>query len=254
MYANYKNCLNTSMRDIRIYQNCELSLNTTVQLDVQAARHIAQVLRMPEGAEIILFNGTGNDYLARIVSISKKETMVHIHDRFYKDTESSLRVHLFQGLSKGDRMDTAIQKSVELGANYITPMLCEHTVVRTSSDRNDKKQAHWMNIIINACEQSGRSLIPELFPTTGFNLALSSLESSQTLLLHPDSPYSISNVPIDNGKINLMIGPEGGFSENEISRAETEGVKLVSIGKRILRTETAPVAALSVLQARFGDY
>lgn len=249
-----KSHLDTSMRSIRIYQNSELSPGVTASLDESATRHIGQVLRMSVGDEVVLFNGNGFDYPARITNISKKHIEVHLQAVVNNDTESGLIVHLFQGISKGDRMDTAIQKSVELGVNFITPIICEHTVARTSRERTDKKLAHWMNIIINACEQSGRAKLPELLPVESFESAINDTEPAQTLMLHPNQLISVSNVPLEKRRINLLIGPEGGFSEHEIKVAEDKCVRLVSMGKRILRTETAPVAALSVLQSRFGDY
>jgi 16S rRNA (uracil1498-N3)-methyltransferase len=242
------------MRDIRIFQDCELSLDTPIRLDDRASRHLGQVLRLAAGDELIVFNGNGNDYISRIASVDKKKVDLHIMDMVQNHSESELDVHLFQGVSKGDRMDTAIQKSVELGISSITPIICERTVVRTSDDRNNKKLQHWRNIIISACEQSGRARIPELYPITDYQTALDSMLPEQTVLLHPNQPEKISQVSIENKHINLVIGPEGGFSDREVELAGNAGVKLVTIGRRILRTETAPIAALSVLQARFGDY
>jgi len=242
------------MRDVRIYQDCELSAGISITLDEKASRHLAQALRLVEGDELLLFNGTGKDYPARIGSVSKKRVEVSILDALENHAESKLDVHLYQGISKGDRMDTAIQKSVELGVQRIIPVVCERTVVRTSTERSDKKIAHWQNIVINACEQSGRARIPEVAPVLDFNSALDSLTDGQSILLHPNLTDSISNTALDGKRIHLFIGPEGGFSDQEIESAQKSGVKLVSMGKRILRTETAPIAALAVLQARFGDY
>jgi 16S rRNA (uracil1498-N3)-methyltransferase len=242
------------MRKIRIFQNHDLSPDEVIQLDEGASRHLAQVLRLATGDEVILFNGDGGDYLARIEAIDKKKTTVSIQNKFENTTESRLDVHLFQGISKGDRMDTAIQKSVELGIKSFTPMVCERTVVRTSKERNDKKLQHWENIIINACEQSGRAFIPDLSPVMNYEDALHCLTPVQSILLHPDQEQSISQIELDNQRINILIGPEGGFSDREFELANKHGFKLVSMGKRILRTETAPIAAIAVLQSRFGDY
>ena len=242
------------MRDIRIHQDCELSTGISITLDEKASRHLTQVLRLVEGDELVLFNGTGMDYPARIGSVSKKCVEVSILDALENHAESKLDVHLYQGISKGDRMDTAIQKSVELGVQRIIPVVCERTVVRTSTERSDKKIAHWQNIVISACEQSGRARIPVVAPILDFNSALDSLTDGQSILLHPNLTDSISNTALDGKRIHLFIGPEGGFSDQEIESAQKSGVKLVSMGKRILRTETAPIAALAVLQARFGDY
>lgn len=242
------------MRDIRIYQDCELSIDAPISLDEKASRHLAQVLRLSEGDELILFNGSGKDYAARISSCSKKRVEVTIFAEYENQAESGLDVYLYQGISKGDRMDTAIQKSVELGVQGIIPIVCERTVVRTSSERNDKKISHWQNIVVSACEQSGRAKLPAVSQVMDFKSVLNSQPEGLSILLHPDQTETISKIDLTETRINLFIGPEGGFSDQEIDLAKKAGVKLVSLGKRILRTETAPIAALAVLQARYGDY
>lgn len=242
------------MRDIRIYQDGELSTGTELTLDDRAARHVSQVLRMKVGDELCLFNGDGHDYEAHIASLGKKHTAVQIDRQIPNHVESDLRVHLYQGISKGDRMDSAMQKSVEMGVTSITPIICERTVVRTSSERSEKKVSHWKNIIISACEQSGRAIVPTLHSITSFEQSISELGGRQVLLLHPVEATAISEVALEADDIHIMIGPEGGFSEAEVKRASEQGIVTVAMGKRILRTETAPIAILSVLQARFGDY
>jgi len=242
------------MRDIRIFQDCELSTDISIALSEQASRHLAQVLRLSVDNELTLFNGSGKDFIARIVTINKKRVEVVILSEHKNNAESTLDVHLFQGISKGDRMDTAIQKSVELGVQAFTPIVCERTVVRTSDERNEKKASHWRNIIISACEQSGRARIPELSPVLEFATALSTITPEQSILLHPKQSENLSSTALASQRINIFIGPEGGFTEQELELAINAGLKLVSMGNRILRTETAPIAALAVLQARFGDY
>lgn len=242
------------MRDIRIYQDCELVTGESISLDERASRHLGQVLRLAVSDEVLLFNGDGRDCTARIDSISKKRIDINILSCRENTAESALEVHLYQGISKGDRMDTAIQKAVELGVSRIVPIVCERTVVRTSTERNEKKLSHWQNIVISACEQSGRARVPQIEKIKKFSDSLTDVESVQSILLHPEKAESLSAISLDARRINLFIGPEGGFSDQEIEQARQAGIRPVVMGKRVLRTETAPIAALAVLQSRFGDY
>ena len=242
------------MKNTRIYHDKPISNQQTIQLSEQASRHLVSVLRATIGDEIILFDGSGTDYSAKISTISKKQVELCISDSVYADNESPLRISLFQAVSKGDRMDYAIQKSVELGVSEITPVISERTVVRIDDKRESKKIEHWKNIIISACEQSGRSVIPRLNPMIAFSELIKSIDTSSSYILSPYGEVKISSLAKNSRHFQILVGPEGGFSESEISQAKMKSIIELCIGKRVLRTETAPVAVLAALQTIAGDF
>lgn len=242
------------MKNIRIYHEFPINNQRDTTLTEQASRHIATVLRMSEGDEILLFDGTGRDYRAIITTVTKKHVQVRIEDIIQVENESPISTHLYQAISKGERMDIAIQKSVELGVNEITPVLSERVVVRIDEKRMHKKLEHWHKIIISACEQSGRAVIPKLHPVLTYAKLLKKLENTQSYILSPYTDNKLSSIVESTTTCNIIIGPEGGFTENEIESARRHSITEISLGKRILRTETAPIVALTAIQVLCGEF
>ena len=241
------------MRNIRIYQNTVIESLTHIQLDDNAFGHLIRVLRLTEGDEFTLFNGDGYDYLAKLNKVSKKAADAEILAKTQVTCESPLNIHLGQGISRGDRMDFTLQKSVELGVNTITPLLTERCTVKLNKERMQKKVEQWQKIVISACEQSGRANVPEVkFPMT-LEEWLAQETSALKLNLHPRAQHSIMSLPLENKRVRLLIGPEGGLSEQEINNATDANFIDVLLGPRVLRTETAALTAITALQCRFGD-
>ncbi|MCL1065980.1 16S rRNA (uracil(1498)-N(3))-methyltransferase [Shewanella olleyana] len=242
------------MRVPRIYQPInELTVNQQVKLDEDGAAHIGRVLRMNEGENITLFNGDGFDYLASIISANKKNVSVEIIEKTEKLSESPLDLHLGQVISRGDRMDFTIQKSVELGVTTITPLFSDRCGVKLSGERLEKKISQWQKIVISACEQSGRSFVPTVRPAMNLSQWCAEQTEALKLNLHPRAAHGINGLSLENNKVRLLIGPEGGLSEEEIAMTETHLFTDVLLGPRVLRTETASLTAITALQLRFGD-
>ena len=242
------------MRVPRIYQPInELTVNQQVKLDEDGAAHIGRVLRMSEGENISLFTGDGFDYLARIVSANKKNVTVEIIDKTENNSESPLNLHLGQVISRGDRMDFTIQKSVELGVTTITPLFSDRCGVKLNGERLEKKINQWQKIVISACEQSGRSFVPTVRPAMTLSQWCAEQTDALKLNLHPRAAHGINGLALENTKVRLLIGPEGGLSEEEIAMTETHLFTDVLLGPRVLRTETASLTAITALQLRFGD-
>ncbi len=240
------------MRITRIFQKTPLKEGVEVTLDEEASHHISRVLRMPEGAEMVIFNGEGGEYQAIIVRNDKRHTYVKTQKFFDQYHLSPLKIHLGQVMSRGDKMDFTIQKAVELGVNEITPLLSSRCEVKLSGERADKKQMHWEKIIINACEQCGRTDIPVLNKIHTLHDWMPTLSSPIKLMCHPNSHTRVKELKIEN-EVSILIGPEGGFSENEIELAKTAQFNVVQLGPRVLRTETAGLTIISILQGLFGD-
>ncbi len=242
------------MRISRIYSEQHLEPNKDVVLESGASRHLIQVLRLRPGGDLVLFNGDGYNYHARLNTASKDQARVEIIDRSDQEPESALKIHLCIAISKGERMDHAIQKSVELGVAEITPLFSKHGVVNLNSERLQKRQQHWHRIMISACEQSGRCRIPLLNHATNIDRWLDLPLQGTALVLDPKSDTSISTLKHPGNRITILTGPEGGLSEDEISSAEDNGFKGVCLGPRILRAETAPLAAIAAIQTLWGDF
>lgn len=240
------------MRIPRIYQNLPLAVGDKVELEPSAAHHLSRVLRLRDHANIILFNGDSFDYSASIV-LQNKRCFASIHECTHIENESAFNITLLQGISKGDRMDTVIQKSVELGVSRIIPVICQRTVVNLKGPRAEKKHQHWQGIVINACEQSGRSRMPELHASVKFNDAIKTAYPGGRFLLHPAADTSLKNYSPDNNHAVVLIGPEGGLTDDEIMLAKTQGFHAIQLGPRILRTETAALATITAIQMLWGD-
>lgn len=242
------------MRIPRIYTNTALQAGAQAQLDDNAAQHVGRVLRMQPGQALSLFNGDGQDYPALIVSSSKKNVTVQLEQAVANNSESTLQIVLGQTLSKGDRMDYAVQKATEMGVTHIVPLSTERCDVRLKGDREDKRLSHWRSVAISAAEQCGRARVPEILPVMNVNEWLEySQDCDLRLVLHHRTEQSLESLTKPSS-IALMIGPEGGLSASEITQAEQSGFLPVALGPRVLRTETAPVAAITLCQWLWGDF
>lgn len=242
------------MRIPRIYTDTPLQAGAEAQLDDNAAQHVGRVLRMQPGQALNLFNGDGQDYPALIASASKKNVTVQVEQPTANNSESALEIVLGQTLSKGDRMDYAVQKAVEMGVSRIVPLSTERCDVRLKGDREDKRLSHWRSVAISAAEQCGRARVPDILPVMNITEWLAySQRCDLRLVLHHRTEQSLDSLARPKS-IALMIGPEGGLSANEIAQAEHAGFLPVALGPRVLRTETAPVAAMALCQWLWGDF
>ncbi|SHE70971.1 16S rRNA m(3)U-1498 methyltransferase [Modicisalibacter ilicicola DSM 19980] len=236
----------------RIYVDALLEPGAELVLPEGAARHVVTVLRLKEGAPLTLFDGHGNEAEAELVAATRKRVVARIDTLAPGRGESSLAVHLGQAISKGDRMDYAIQKAVELGVTAITPLYTEHGDVRLKGERETRKHAHWRAVAISACEQCGRASLPTIHAPRPLDGWLVERDEALRLMLHPGTS-SVWRDVLEVATAALLVGPEGGLAEGEVERAREAGFMALTLGPRILRTETAPVVALSLLQHYFGD-
>ena len=236
----------------RIHVDAPLESGSELRLPEGAARHVATVLRLKEGAALILFDGRGHEAEAELVETTRKRVVARLGRVSSGSGESPLAVHLGQAISKGDRMDYAIQKAVELGVAAITPLYTQRGDVHLKGEREAKKHAHWRGVAISACEQCGRATLPTIHSPRALDDWLAERHEALRLVLHPALPSAWQSARrVDSAA--LLIGPEGGLAEEEVARAREAGFAALALGPRILRTETAPIVALSLLQHYFGD-
>lgn len=240
------------MRISRFY--CPNLPNSGTQMIVPDTvfRHAVQVLRMKPGDLLALFDGRGLEYLAQLEQVDRRQAVVSLQQQLQTANESPLDILLIQGISRGERMDYAIQKAVELGVKRLLPVITERCNVQLAGDRAEKRLNHWRGVMVSACEQSGRRFLPELLSVTTLDEALLNCTDDCKLVLAPEAERSFSSVQKAT-RIALLIGPEGGLSDAEIERAQAAGFLGVNLGPRILRTETASAAALAVVQSHWGD-
>lgn len=241
------------MRIPRIYHPDPIIVDKNMSLTAEACKHLLTVLRLKEGHPIILFNGDGNEYSATLKIESKRQAKALIEAQLSISVESPLPIHLGQGISKGERMDFVLQKSVELGVTEITPLITERCPIKLNAERWEKKQQHWEKVIISACEQCGRNVVPKLHAPINLNEWLRQSTNQLRITLHPQAEKRMQDIRPDQHGFRLLIGPEGGLSDNEIYQSSETGFASVLIGPRVLRTETAALAAITVLQSHFGD-
>ncbi|NKB36397.1 MAG: 16S rRNA (uracil(1498)-N(3))-methyltransferase [Gammaproteobacteria bacterium] len=241
------------MREPRIFVDCDLQEDSELKLVADTAHYVATVLRRKVGQKISLFNGRGSDYPASIESVSKKEVLVQIASSKQVETESNLRITLLQGISRAQHMDYTLQKVVELGVHRIVPVFTEFGNLRIDDERAQKKWQHWRKILISACEQSGRAYIPELAKAQSLTTALAAQTNSSRMILHPAAGLSLGSMTAPANSMSILAGPEGGFSENELEQASAQKFQSIVLGPRVLRTETAAVAAISICQSLWGD-
>jgi len=235
--------------------HCDLRLGPGAQfaLAPEAAQHVAKSLRLKAGDTIVVFDGRGGEYDATIQRAEKDRVDVKVGSFRAVDVEPALRVGLAQGLPEADKMDWVIQKAVELGVAWIQPVVCDRSVVRLSGERAARREAHWRRVAVAACEQSGRNHIPEVRPTLGFQSWIAVPAATPRWLLTPGAPALASRAP-PQGAVELLVGPEGGLSEREEDLALSQGAEPVGLGPRVLRAETAPLAALAAIHALWGDF
>ncbi|REF26512.1 16S rRNA m(3)U-1498 methyltransferase [Xenorhabdus cabanillasii] len=241
------------MRIPRIYHPESLIVGTIINLSDDAANHVGRVLRMSNGQQLQLFDGSNQIFDAEITEASKKAVKVRILEGKLSNRESPLDLHLGQVMSRGEKMEFTIQKSVELGVNTITPLLSERCGMKLDAERLEKKLQQWRKIAISACEQCGRNQIPEIRPVMSLETWCAENDSSLKLNLHPRASQSINTLPLPVKKVRLLIGPEGGLSAEEIEMTANHQFTDILLGPRVLRTETAALTAITALQVRFGD-
>ena len=237
----------------RFYLPAPLAPHTTFSLPDNIVRHI-HVLRLNTGDNIALFNGTGSDFDATLQTIGKRHAECHIHAQRQPENESPLAITLVQAVSSGERMDFTLQKSVELGVRAIQPIISERCVVRLSGDRADKRVQRWQDIVIAACEQSGRSIVPTVLPIVSFSDYLRQMPPELHLMMSLRRATTLRDIAPAPQTLRLMIGPEGGWTPAEEQAAQAAGVHAITLGKRVLRTETASLAAMAAMQVLWGDF
>ena len=241
------------MRIPRIFTEQNLLSGEHIELEESASHHLSKVLRMQTGRELILFNGAGGEFAATIHEVSKKYVTVSIGEHAIDNRESPLELDLAIGISRGERFEWVLQKATELGVTKITPLITERTEVKTGGDRQEKMQDRWQQILISACEQSQRNLLPKLSTPIQISDWLPNVNSDLRFVLHHRDSKTL---PAEQKpqSVTLLIGPEGGLSESEIELALAKNFNALTLGPRVLRTETAPVAAISLVQYLWGDF
>lgn len=238
----------------RFYVDFALSPDSVVELPDNVVRHL-NVLRVKNTEEIVLFNGNGKSYPALPEVLEKRRASVRILREEATDNESPLNITLVQAVSAAERMDFTLQKSVELGVAEIRPVISERCVVRLSGERAEKRVARWQEIVVSACEQSGRNIVPKVLPLTTYAQALQQLPQETTkLLMSLNRAQKLSDVRPQSGKVVFMVGPEGGWTEKEEQQAFDAGFQSVTLGKWVLRTETASLATIAAMQTLWGDF
>lgn len=256
------------MRIPRIYTAQALNEGTLTDLEESPSRHLSKVLRMQAGSQLVLFNGQGCEYSATIETVNKKSVSVNVLERFTHNRESTIKTHLAIGLSRGERFDFVLQKACELGVHEITPLFTDRTEVKIPKERMQKKSLSWQQIVISSCEQNQRNIIPVIHPAQNIQDFLNTLDAPQLeneqseslpgendlrLVLHHRTSQKLSDHQAPS-KVTLLVGPEGGLNDDEILLAEAKHFNALALGPRVLRTETAPIAALSCIQLLWGDF
>lgn len=234
----------------RIYQNTPIE--KTVQLSPEAMRHVVNVLRLQTGAPVILFNGDNHEYQGELEIRDKRSAFVNIHNKLFVDRESPLKIHLAQGIARGEKMDFIIQKAVELGVHEITPLFTERCNVKLESERLIKRLAHWQGVAISAAEQCGRNQITQINMPMELAQFVETENLGQKFILSHRSQQNLKSI-MNTTACTLLVGPEGGFALHELKMAETHYFTSIVLGPRILRTETAALVAVSLLQMQLGD-
>jgi 16S rRNA (uracil1498-N3)-methyltransferase len=241
------------MSETRVHLEAILAEGATLDLPEGPFRHLVQVLRMQAGDTLVVFDGRGGEYEATLESVGKRAATVRVGAFRDVSRESTLQLTLVQGISKGDRMDWTLQKAVELGVTCIVPIITERCNVHLGSERQDRKFDHWQGVIVSACEQSGRTRVPVLAPVQRLADWLGTPAAGERLMLDPLAESPLTQAAGPAAPLSLVVGPEGGLSAAELALGERHGCRGVRLGPRVLRTETAGVAALAAVQALWGD-
>jgi len=242
------------MRVTRVFVERPLQAGERFALPEDAATHLVRVLRLREGEACVLFNGDGQDYAATLEAVTKREVRVRIDGVAVVDNESPLRITLLQGIARGEKMDWILQKATELGVAAFVPVTSERSEVRLDAERADKRVAHWRSVVRSACEQSGRAVVPAVAAPHSLAGALDALPVGARFLLDPFADDAIGAIHLQDPACVLAIGPEGGWSPRDREQLLAAGFSGLRLGPRVLRTETAGLAAIAALQAGFGDF
>lgn len=235
----------------RFFVPLPLAAGLELDLPADAANHL-RVLRLQPGQRLSVFNGEGGEYAAELVLLERRRALVRLDQHRPREAESPLAITLLQGISKGERMDFTIQKAVELGVSAILPVFTERSVVQLNGERLEKREQHWRGVATAACEQCGRNRVPAILPAAPLPQAWALATADQRVVLDPLGDRRLRDIPAA-GSLALLIGPEGGLTEAEVAAAAERGFSRLRLGPRILRTETAGIAALAALQALHGD-
>jgi 16S rRNA (uracil1498-N3)-methyltransferase len=245
----------TTKAGSRLYVPDPLASDTDVSLDEERSHYAGRVLRLRVGDQVVLFNGTGCEFVATISEVSRSAVKLRVSTCREPIVESPLKISLVQGVSRGERMDIVVQKATELGVFRITPVVTAHSVVRLDDDKSEKRAAHWTKVARSACEQCGRTIVPLVDAPQSFNSWIAGLlpGDSRRVVLHPGRGTALAGLRHLPERVELLIGPEGGFRDAEVDQATAAGFTRCSLGPRILRTETAAIAAIAILQNLYGD-
>ncbi|MBS0581440.1 MAG: 16S rRNA (uracil(1498)-N(3))-methyltransferase [Proteobacteria bacterium] len=242
------------MRLNRVYVDAPLASGARVELTGSAATHVSRVLRLRAGEPLTVFNGRGGQYAAQLEAVRGGSVTVRVGEPDARERESPLVLRLVQGISRGERMDLVVQKATELGVAEILPVITERSVVRLDGAQAQRRGEHWRAIAVAACEQSGRNRVPGVGVVEPLQEFLRADEAPSTrLLLSPSATLRLAQVPPPAGAVTVLIGPEGGLTPQEQESAQARGYVGVRMGPRVLRTETAAIVALTLLQREFGD-
>ncbi|MFE8032672.1 16S rRNA (uracil(1498)-N(3))-methyltransferase [Thiohalocapsa marina] len=242
------------MRIHRIYTPQGLAVGTRLRLEPTASKHLTQVLRLKAGDPLVLFNGDGRDYAGALCSAERASAQVQIDAVGEPEPVPALAITLALGISRGERMDYALQKAVELGVTRVRPLFTERSVVRLRDERLQKRVQHWQGVIVAACEQSGRRRLPRLAGPEALLDWLPRAQPGGLLLDHRGAVPLPSLSPPADDQLTVLVGPEGGLAPAEREAALGQGFRAVRLGPRIMRTETAPLAALAAIQTLWGDF
>ena len=237
----------------RLFCDTNLAKGAVAELPAAAAHHVTRVLRLKPGDTLVLFNDTGKEYRGELLTASRRSPQFRVLDAGTPEPEPVLAIHLILGVSRGQRMDYALQKATELGVTEITPVITGRSVVRLQDEKREQRQAHWRQILTHACEQSGRCRLPVLHPVVNFPEHLA-VPGQVGVLLDPFSNRTLADLDPPSGTLAFLVGPEGGLTGQERQAAIEEGFTGIRLGPRILRTETAPLAAVAAAQALWGDF
>lgn len=245
------------MREIRLFVDAPLTPGQTLPLPREAGAHAVRVLRLKAGDGVILFNGDGREYPARLVDDAPRTVNVRVEDMHVPGRESPLHITLVQALARGEKMDWIIQKATELGVARIWPVTSERSEVRLDGIRGDKRLQHWRAVAIAACEQCGRNVVPEIRSPESLAamlIARPSVNTETRWMLHPSGATRLRDAAPASANLLLAIGPEGGFGDTDLAALRGAGFGALALGPRVMRTETAGLAAIAALQARYGDF